>query len=130
MPNTSDLAGRAAGIARLRALYLAGIALANGVAKSLEDGKVNLSDLPNLIPVATALPGAVSAALQYQDVRAELGDISAEERAELAQLIRDEISFPERFGNAEALVETIGGFLDDLATAVVGLVETLQPKQS
>lgn len=65
-------------------------ALASGVAEAAADGKVTLGDAAHLVPILYQLPSALDGLDLAVD---EAKDLSAEELAELSQVVKDTLDF-------------------------------------
>lgn len=86
------------------------------VGAALEDGKVDLADLPKLIGI---LPGAPTALMGINQIPAELKDMDAAEAAMLVQMFAEHFEIAN--DAAEAKVEMIFGALAQLYAVIMGL---------
>lgn len=77
---------------------LFGLAIANGVGKSLEDGKWNWKDIFNFMDAGVASFAAISG---IEQVPLELEDLDEDERAYLVNLVKEKTEFKDE--KAEAI---------------------------
>ena len=76
------------------------ISLGEGIAESLEDGKISLGDLGNFLDAAKAVLPAIGGVNQ---VGAELLDLTDEEKADLSDYIEEEFDLDNT--QVEAILE-------------------------
>jgi hypothetical protein len=67
-------------------------ALANGIGEAAKDGEVSLGDATHLIPLLYKLPSAVDG---LGELPAEAKDLSGDEIAALAAMVKDELDLPQ-----------------------------------
>lgn len=67
-------------------------ALANTIGEVAKDGEISLGDATHLIPLMYKLPSAVDG---IAEIPAEVKELSSEDLAELAQLVKDELDLPQ-----------------------------------
>lgn len=75
-------------------------ALANSIGEVAEDGKMDLRDATHLMPLLYKLPSAVDG---IQEIPSEVAELSSEDIAELAQMVKDELDLPQ--DKVEAAIE-------------------------
>ena len=97
--------GEKLGIKELKELVNFGLKLGEAVDKSLaDDGKLTLTDAPNLYPaVMAAGPGVMGISSVY----AELKDLDSEEAQELVQYVKDEFDL-----SSDAVEAAVEGALE------------------
>ena len=88
------------GIEETKEVVQFGIALANGIVKTLGDGKVTVSDIPNFISAVMKLPAALNG---LEKVPAELDNLTDSEVTELIKLVQDNIEIDDE--NAKEIVQ-------------------------
>jgi hypothetical protein len=88
------------GINETKDVVLAAVALGNAVSKSLEDGKIGISDVGSFVGAVTALPAALAGIGQ---VKAELADLDDAEKAELLAAVKSHFDIAD--DKVEAIVE-------------------------
>lgn len=81
-------------------LLALGIALANGVAAALEDGKVDWKDALKLVPVAKRIKDGLAGLENIDD---EIQEMSDDDSAELVAWAREEFDIPN--DDVEQIVE-------------------------
>lgn len=82
------------GIEETKDAVIAICGLGNAVAASLaDDGKITLSDYPKFIGPVISLPAAITG---IGEVPKELNDLTAEEKAELIELVKEKLDVGER----------------------------------
>ena len=91
-------------------------ALGNAIGEAAKDGQVSLGDAAGLIPLLYKLPSAVDG---IDQIPAEVKDLSEDEMAELAQLVKDELDLPQ--DKIEGAIEDAVGIAIQLYALVVKL---------
>lgn len=81
-----------AGIKESKELIKGAISALNGLGKSLEDGKLSLSDSVHFLQAARDLPAALSGSSTVFD---ELVDLDDAERKEIMDMIEKELDLPQ-----------------------------------
>lgn len=67
-------------------------ALANSIGEVAKDGEISLGDATHLIPLLYKLPSAIEG---VANIPAEVKELSADDLAELAQMVKDELDLPQ-----------------------------------
>lgn len=96
--------------------------LGSATAKSLEDGKLSLSDSLYFVKSALAAPKAFIGISQVAD---EYLDLDEAEKAELKKVIAEHLELPEGEKNVEAIAENILNMAVELSSAVKGIMGAL-----
>lgn len=91
----------------------AAVAFGNALGKSLEDGKIDLSDLPKFIDPVTKLPAAIEG---IGEVPREFSEMTPEEREALVTHLKTEFDIPQE--RAEAVAEAAVDVLFDLGVLI------------
>lgn len=106
------------GITQLKDAVITICKFTNAIVESVaDDGKITFGDFPKFINPVISLPAAISG---IGEVIPELKDITPEEKAELVELVKDELEVGE---NAELIVEKALNILYELKA----LFDMLQP---
>lgn len=93
------------------------VAIANGVGKALQDGKINLADFGCFMDAFLKAPAAFSGA---SEIPAELADMDSAEREGLKQYIFEEFDIPQ--DKVEGIVEDAL----DISNRIFGLIEKIR----
>lgn len=93
-----------------------GISLANALIKSLEDGKIQLTELASFVSPLTKIPSALSG---ISLVPAELGDLTDEEMTTLKSVVQDQLEVDD-----ERAIEIIEKSIDAIY-AIYNLVKAI-----
>jgi hypothetical protein len=80
--------------------------LANGVSKSLEDGKISMGDALNFVPALVAIPSAIA---NCSEIPTELMNATPEDKDELLDSFKREFSIDN--ASAEAMIEKVIEFI-------------------
>ena len=88
------------GIDELKDVVAFGAELGNAIGKSLEDGKITLTDAVNFVPALTSMPAALSG---FGDVKKELDDLDAQEKEQLISYFQSKFDIPQE--KTEAFIE-------------------------
>lgn len=80
------------------------MSLGNAVGQSLDDGRMDITDLGNFLQVLTSAPEAISGSSQ---IAGELKDLSESEKEELLEFVKEEFDIPQ-----DGLEEKIEKYLD------------------
>jgi len=93
-----------AGIKETKDVLACIISLANGMGKSLEDGKLSMTDIGYFLDMFMGIPAAIE---NISEVPEEIKDLSEEELRELKEMVVDEFDIPQ--DEAEEIIETALG---------------------
>lgn len=108
-----------AGVQELGEVISCFAAFANASGKSLEDGKMGLTDIAYLMPALLKLPAAVEG---FSAVGAELKDLDEVELEALKEQLKVELDLPQ--DSIEAAIEGAA----EVAVRIVKLVSDLRKK--
>jgi hypothetical protein len=89
-----------AGIEQSKDMLKFVISLGNTLGKTLEDGKIGLTEIPQFLSPMLLAPSAISGAAE---IPAEFSDLTDEEKAELVEFVKSEFDLPQ--DKIEAAVE-------------------------
>lgn len=109
------------GIKETKELLEFGFALQKGIVASLEDKKISLTDFPNFMP---AIVKSTSAFGGIQQVKAEMLDLSDEEKKELIEFARDKFDLDD--DDLEKLIEDTLVVLIDLFEIALRYIDRTQ----
>jgi len=94
--------------------------LSNAISAALEDGKINISDLPLLLSPAMKMPAAFSG---ISEVPKELNELDPEEKNQLLVLVSEELDFPEDIEEVVTKALIIISDIKDLVDLISSLKE-------
>jgi len=98
------------------------IELTKAIQSSLEDDKLNFSDLPNFIPAFTAMIPAIT---DIDEVMVELGAATHEDADQLKQYVKDELDMTDK--KAEDFIENAFGVALDVYIMVRDYTKKSEP---
>lgn len=110
-------------IVQLNKLVEASCGVANVVGKVLEDGKVNIADLPNVFALLQALQRFSD--IKYAELPAEIKDLDEKELAILADTFKKYFDLPQ--DNIEKAVEEGLTLVIQLFISIKKLTEVFKP---
>lgn len=102
------------GIENLKKLVKFGLDVANKIATDLQDGKITTMEIFGFIPELTEIPDVVKS---WPDIAAELKEVSAEERVELLDYIKQNFDIPD---------DQLESVIEDSLMNVVSLISLVE----
>lgn len=101
--------------------------LANTVSSVLEDNKVSILELPQLLLLFPQLVPAVNGA---KDIPSELADLDEQELIQLTNLVRQELKLSEKHGDIEFITHQFVFVTFALIKAIHDLAELTKKKEA